>query len=69
MAINIFVFKQNRAGSSEVAGMKEAFLPFLTQIGHTLWSQNVKGLLTNNSCHTLQLLFINLNSPTLPPCS
>ena len=66
MAVNIFVFSQNCAGSSEVARMKEAFLPFLTQLGPTFWSQKAKGLLTNNSCHTCQLLFVNLNSPTLP---
>ena len=33
MAVNIFVFRQNCAGSSEVPGLKEAFLPFLTQLG------------------------------------
>ena len=69
MAINIFVFRQNCAGSSEVAGMKEAFLPFLTQLGPIFWSQKAKGQLTNNPCHAKQILFVKQNSPIPPPCS
>ena len=66
LAINIFVFKQNCAGSSEVAGMKEIFLPFLIQLGPTVWPQKAKRLLTNNSCHAKQILLVKQNTPTSP---
>ena len=69
MAINIFVFKQNCAGSSEVAGMKEIFLPFLIQLGPTVWPQKAKRLLTINSCHAKQILLVKQNTPTPPTCS
>ena len=69
MAVNIFDFRQNCAGSSEVAGMKEGFLPFLTQLGPIFWSQKAKGQLRNNPCQAKQILFFKQNSPTPTPCS
>ena len=40
MALKKLLFMENWVGS-EMAGMKIAFLPFLTQPGPTFWAQKV----------------------------
>ena len=56
MALKNFSFRENWVGS-EVAGMKIAFLPFLTQPGPTFWPQkgpNIEFLKQNFNSQSLR---------------
>ena len=65
MAVKNFVFRENWIGS-KVAGMKQPFLPFLTQPGPTFWPKkawirnSLKNILVRKNMNYIIINFVTL---------